>query len=83
MPKLACSCGATLHYGEIPCPIEWLLYADIDFDMLPATVETETLYRKAKSLLCCPDCGRLWIFWNGFQSPPREYVPAEPRETEP
>lgn len=75
MPHLTCQCGTTLRYGEIPCEIEWLLLRDTDFDKLPAAVETEALYRQSNSLLRCPMCARLWVFWEGFQNPPTEYVP--------
>lgn len=79
MPNLACTCGATLNYGEIPCPIEWLLFSDAQFDDLPRQVETETLYRQAISLLRCPQCARLWVFWEGFGKPPEEYTLAAHR----
>lgn len=79
MPNLACTCGATLNYGEIPCPIEWLLFRDAQFDVLPPQVETEALYRQAISLLRCPECARLWVFWEGFGRPPEEYTPAPRR----
>ena len=76
MPNLACTCGATLNYGEIPCPIEWLLFSDSQFDALPPRIETEALYRQAISLLRCPQCARLWVFWKGFGEPPQEYTAA-------
>lgn len=76
MPNLPCTCGAPLNYGEIPCPMEWLLFSDAQFDTLPPHVETEALYRDATSLLRCPTCERLWVFWQGFSAPPQEFVPA-------
>lgn len=75
MPSLACTCGETLRYGEIPCQLEWLLFPDTHFDTLPPTVETEALYQQASSLLRCPRCDRLWVFWQGFDAPPLSYSP--------
>lgn len=75
MPKLVCTCGEVLSYGDIPNPIEWLLISDTDFDQFSGLVEAEAIYKASKSLLRCPHCHRLWVFWDGFQAPPEEYVP--------
>lgn len=74
MPKLQCKCGETLHYGEIPNPIEWLIISDVDFDSFAGTVNSEEIYAATKSLLRCPKCSRLWVFWNGFSKPPQSYL---------
>lgn len=75
MPKTTCSCGEILRYGEIPCPIEWLLISDCDFDKFAGMVNSEEIYMSMKSLLRCPKCNRLWVFWDGFNNPPEEFVP--------
>lgn len=76
MPKMICSCQETLSYGEIPNPIEWLIISDAAFDKFSGQVDSETIYQAMTSLLRCPNCGRLWVFWEGFQSPPQEFVPT-------
>lgn len=74
MPQIACKCGERLRLGEIPNPIEWLLISDSDFDGMPEVLESDSLYNKMKSCLECPSCGRLWIFWKGFEDAPTEYI---------
>lgn len=76
MPKIKCSCNEVIQYGEIPSPYEWLLISDVEFDKYSGLIDAEEVYRDMKRLLKCPNCGRLWIFWNDNESPPREYVPS-------
>lgn len=75
MPKLACSCGNWIQYGEIPSPHEWLFISDIDYDRHTGMIEIEELYRDSKSALRCPTCGTLFVFWEGFDHVPAEYSP--------
>ena len=73
MPKLACKCGEVLSYGAIPCPIEWRMLSDTKFDTFVGSVDAEAVYRASDTLLRCPRCGRLWVFWEGSGTP-SEYV---------
>ena len=75
MPAIKCKCGETLRYGEIPNPIEWLFISDTEYDRLSGALDAEFLYRQMRSLLRCPICKRLWVFWNGFDNDPSEYLP--------
>ena len=75
MPSMICSCGARLSYGEIPCPIEWLVISDTEYNSHQDMINSEALYSKMKSMLKCNQCGRLWIFWNGFDKNPSGYIP--------
>jgi len=75
MPSLTCGCGKILHYGEIPCPNEWLFISDVEFDKFSGTVDAEEIYKAMKSLIKCSRCGTMWFFWNGFQAEPQQYVP--------
>jgi len=77
MPKLRCTCGEVLRYGEIPCPIEWLAISDVEYDELSEPCDLEGLYRQMTTILRCPVCDRLWAFWEGFGKPPTEYEPRE------
>jgi hypothetical protein len=75
MPSILCRCGEALRYGEIPNPIEWLAISDTQYGGRSGNVDAEQLYRSMRNLLKCPACGRLWIYWNGFASPPAVYLP--------
>lgn len=75
MPKYTCKCGESLRFGEIPCSIEWKIVSDQKFDQFSGMVDAEEIYSAMDSLLKCPNCGRVWIFWDGFKSAPQEYMP--------
>jgi len=90
MNKLACRCGETLRYGTVPCPLEWLMIsdhqrfeensvADLRADTITADLSVSELADTMTRLLRCPVCGRLWVFWSGYDQPPVEYVVAVPR----
>jgi hypothetical protein len=74
MPKLQCTCGMVLNYGQIPCPDEWLLISDVEFDRYSGSVDVEKVYAAMKSLLKCPQCNRLYIFWDGFDRDPEIFI---------
>lgn len=80
MPKMRCACGEILRWSEIPNPIEWRLLSDVDFDKYQGTVDAQEIYRATKSLMRCPKCDRLWIFWEGFSNPPTEYLHYDPKK---
>ncbi len=75
MPGLSCSCGHRISYGEIPCRDEWLIISDVVFDAFTGAVDAEELYRAMRSILKCPICGHLWVFWDGYQEAAQEFVP--------
>ncbi len=75
MPAIRCKCGEVLRYGEIPNPIEWLFISDTAYDTLSGAIDAEFLYGQMKSFLRCPVCKRLWVFWDGFDNDPSEYIP--------
>lgn len=75
MPSILCRCGEKLGYGDIPNHIEWLAISDKEYDAYSGEVDAEDLYRKMRSILRCPRCGRLWVFWDGFENPPASYIP--------
>ena len=75
MPSINCKCGEKLGYGGIPNLIEWLTISDYDYDSYEGDIDSEALYREMKSILRCQVCGRLWFFWNGFNSEPTSYAP--------
>jgi hypothetical protein len=79
MPSYLCKCDARIDYTAIPAPCSYFLIedraADVEQDLI--TWRTEN----ALNVLKCPDCGRLWIFWDGMQNAPTEYryVGVDPR----
>lgn len=77
MPKMRCTCGNLLRMGDIPCDIQYMFISDTDFGKLHEQVDSEELYLKMKMFFQCESCNRLWVFWNGFDKPPQEYVPAQ------
>lgn len=75
MPSIVCPCGERLGYGDIPNPIEWLVISDKEYDGYAGMIDSEDLYRKMRSILKCPRCRRLLVFWDGFESAPTIYFP--------
>ncbi len=73
MPSLLCKCEHKIQYGAIPCPDEWLFISDEGYDQFSGDVNAEEIYRAMSSFLKCPNCGRLWVFWEGFAKPPTAY----------
>lgn len=74
MPKIVCTCGNPLPFGEIPCSIEYKFISDCEYDQYQGIVDAEILYQSMKSMLRCADCERIWIFWDGYKNNPTEYV---------
>jgi len=77
MPKIKCKCDNFISYSEIPNPNEYLVISDVAFDKYDEQIEREKLYTEMKSILCCDSCGRLWIFWDGFENEPTPYFPEK------
>lgn len=73
MPSMVCKCGHRIIYGEIPCHDEWLIISDEAFDRFVDMVDAEEVYRAMRSMLLCPFCRRLWVYWDGFSKPPSPY----------
>ena len=75
MTKWPCPCGATLTTsGPIPHPdglyvLREELYqqrADAgDFDVIRESIGAHR----------CPSCGRLWVWWDGWDAEPTVYAP--------
>jgi hypothetical protein len=73
MPSIFCKCGERILDGQIPQPNEWLLMSDVEYGDYTGMIDAEQLYLAMKSMLLCPQCGRVWIFWNGYQQLPTCY----------
>ncbi|WP_256252810.1 hypothetical protein [Paenibacillus sp. UNC496MF] len=76
LPKMICTCGYVLHLGDIPCKSQYNFISDVDYEKEQGSLDAEELYLKMKMFFVCESCHRLWVFWNGFENPPQEYVPS-------
>jgi hypothetical protein len=45
----------------------------MEFEKFAGRVDAEDVYRATKTVIGCPVCHRLWIFWDK-ESDPAEYV---------
>ena len=78
MPKMLCTCDNVIFLHEIPCPHEWRLISDVEYGRLWEEHATHEQIADATTLAVkCDECGRLFIYWDGFDKQPTEYVPAE------
>ena len=82
MPAILCSCGKRLSLGRIPCEIEWKIISDTKLIEMPEQIEMEQLYEAMSPMFKCPHCARLWVYWNGFQNAPQEYIKAADKKLE-
>lgn len=73
MPSMTCKCGHRITYGEIPCRDQWLFISDEAYDKFSGDADAEDIYRAMRPMLKCPNCGRLWVFWEGFGKPGSAY----------
>jgi hypothetical protein len=78
MGKFLCKCENIIRIsGAIPNPFEWKLISDVEYDKFQGTIGAEELYSQMQSILKCDQCGRLWIFWDGYDKPPTLYMPED------
>ena len=82
MPKIICKCNKVIDYGQIPSKHDYLFIADTEYDKYNGMIDSEKLYNQMKTFIKCPNCQRIWIFWDSFQKPPKEYLPIKNSEVE-
>ena len=76
MAKFRCVCGQSISTSdEIPNPNEWRLISDIEFDDVNGPIDAEALYQRMRIMYRCPVSDHLWVFWDGFDAPPKLYAP--------
>jgi len=73
MPKIKCKCGDIIGLGEIPCPHQYNIISDKEYDKFQGLIDAEELYLSMKIIIKCNKCLRLYIYWNGFDNPPEVY----------
>ncbi|BCL30240.1 hypothetical protein GCM10017557_50990 [Streptomyces aurantiacus] len=60
--------------GEIPNPLEWHLASDQELE--ESWENFAGLQEKARPVFLCPACGRIWVYWNGYEGPRVSYLRA-------
>jgi hypothetical protein len=78
--KFLCHCGSVIHTsGEIPNPTEFVFFADNEFSEFfdAEPLDISQVYAKARSIFRCTNCGRIWVYWTGFDSAPSCYRPEQ------
>ena len=77
--KYLCACGSTIHTsGGIPNPQQWNLISDERFDEFTDEATAADVYDSAAHGYVCENCGRVWIFWRGYDAEPTVYAPEVP-----
>jgi len=74
MPKILCKCDEIINLGDIPSPNILKVISDEEYDNFSGLIDSEDLYMQMKIIVKCPNCERLHIFWNGFDSAPVIYL---------
>lgn len=73
MPKVDCKCNTIIWLGEIPSQNQWSMISDVEYDQFQGQIDAEVLYSKMNIFVKCPVCGRLHVFWDGFDKPQTIY----------
>jgi hypothetical protein len=78
MVKFICVCKDIIHTsGPIPNTAEWLTISDEEYDKFYGMIDAEKLYLAMKHVFRCPNCDRIWVFWDGMGEKPSLYTPTE------
>ena len=48
---------------------------EVGDDSWEGAIQMRDLYARMTHVFPCSECGRLWIFWKGFDANPVSYVP--------
>lgn len=75
MPYIVCKCGDKIRYDLIPCSAEWKIISSEKYDKYTGMIDAEVLFLDMKSFFKCPNCGRLWVYWDRFDEEPTSYMP--------
>lgn len=78
MPKFKCKCENIIDLSQIPSPPELLLISDVDFEKYWEKFDVEQLYNEMTIVVKCDNCGRLHIFFNGFDKAPNTFNEEKP-----
>lgn len=73
MPRLKCECSKVINLSGVPSRDQYLLISDKEYDSYSGLIDAEMLYSKMTIVVKCPLCSRLYIYNDGFNSPPAVY----------
>ncbi|MCC9042301.1 hypothetical protein LNQ81_06295 [Myroides sp. M-43] len=73
MPKLKCECSEVINLSGVPSRDQYLMIYDEEYDNYSGLIDAEILYNKMTIVVKCPLCSRLYIYNEGFNSPPVVY----------
>ncbi|WP_167363054.1 hypothetical protein [Streptomyces canus] len=75
MAKFRCRCGEVIAMsGEIPNPLEWHLASDQELEDFWEPGNFEGLQQVARPVFLCPVCGRIWVYWDGYEGKRVSYI---------
>jgi hypothetical protein len=75
MAKFRCHCGEVISMsGEIPNQLEWHLVSDCELEETWEAEDFGGLQQAARPVFLCPQCGRIWVYWNGYGGERVSYV---------
>lgn len=82
MPKIKCECENIISLSDIPSPNQWMIISDVDYEKYFDTeIDHNKLYMEMQIVVKCKVCGRLYVYWDGFENKPiiykPEYIPKE------
>ncbi len=75
MGKFRCICDNVISTsGE--SPHEWLIISEADYGRVwDANEDFSDLLLKMQKMFVCPNCGRIWVFWEGLGKRGTPYSP--------
>ncbi len=73
MPAYLCKCKVRVSVGEIPCDKQWNFISDVEYDKWEGKIDSEELLKEMEMFFKCPECHRIAVFWNGWDSTPVFY----------
>jgi ribosomal protein S27E len=78
MPKVLCRSAKKSRSTPSPAPTSGLSFLMLStiYDRISETpIDPEVLYREMQTMVKCPHCGTLAIYWDGMDKPPQVYEP--------
>lgn len=60
--------------GAIPNPLEWHLSSNQELERFWDSEDFPGLQQAARPVYLCPACGRIWVYWDGFEGERVSYV---------
>lgn len=60
--------------GEIPNPLEWHLTSDQELEDFWESENFEGLQQAVRPAFLCPVCGRIWVYWDGYEGKRVSYI---------